>query len=68
MIDMKGSGEGVENVMLPVTPFSMNNSVVDQLWSREAYPWRAAQNSAGLCAVPTIRTLPLAVCCNVECI
>ncbi len=38
--DVKGSGEAVENVMLPVTSFSMTGLVVGQWWSGEAYPWR----------------------------
>ncbi len=40
MTDVKGSGEAVENVMLPVTLFSMTGLVVGQWWSGEAYPWR----------------------------
>ncbi len=36
----EGSGEAVENVMLPVTSFSMTGLVVGQWWSGELYPWR----------------------------
>ncbi len=43
----EGSGEAVENVMLPVTSFSMTGLVVGQWWSGELYPWRDAQTSTG---------------------
>ncbi len=44
---VKGSGDAVENVMLPLTSFSMTGLVVGQWWSGEAYPWRDAQTSTG---------------------
>ncbi len=45
--DVKGSGEAVENITLPVTSFSMTGLVVGQWWSGEAYPRRDAQTSTG---------------------
>lgn len=49
---VKGSGDAVENVMLPLTSFSMTGLVVAQWWSGEAYLWKDAQTSTGYATAP----------------